>query len=417
MGVALAGGLLVGSAVTVHGDRPKTEPVSAAPDTTADTGSASPPSPTSPTTGVPTPTTVVPRPDTVTLAFAGDILPHVAVDDVARRFGAAHGVAYDFAPMFAPLQPILSATDLPLCHLEVPVAPAPEQVSGYPVFGAPAELVAGIASAGYRGCSTASNHSLDKGREGVEATLDTFDRHGLGHVGTARTAEEAATPRVYDAGGVPVAHLSYAYGFNGIPLPTDAPWAANLIEPDRILADARVARAAGAALVVVSLHWGTEGQPGPDAQQQALAPVLTASPDVDLVIGHHAHVVQPIQRINGEFVVFGLGNQLSGQRGLTQLDGLTVIATASRGAGGRYAVTAVEAVPTWMDKSAWRVLPITAALADPATPDDLRADLVASYQRTVAVLRQPGRIAGLTVDPLPAGRRASAQPAGRAAVG
>ena len=394
--LALAGAAFVGGAVGIQADRPGADPVAT---TRPDAG----PSLAPPTTAAPSPPTTAAGPETITLAFAGDILTHGPVNAAARGFGAGSGAAYDYTPMFAPLAAILSGTDLALCHLEVPLAPTPGQTSGYPVFGAPGELIAGIASAGYRGCSMASNHALDKGVAGIQATLDTFDRYGLGHTGTARTADEAATPRMYDVRGAQVAHLSYSYGFNGIPPPPDAPWAANPIDAPRIVADAAQARAAGADLVVVSLHWGTEGQAAPDAQQQALASVLAASPDIDLLVGHHAHVVQPVQRINGKFVIFGLGNQLSNQRSPTQLDGLTAIATATRDATGRYAVTAVEAVPTWMDKSGWRVLPVTATLADPSAPAELRHELVASYQRTMATLTGAGPVDGLTAAPLPPG--------------
>ena len=394
--LALVGAAVVGGAVGIQADRPGADPVAT---TRADAG----PSLAPPTLAAPSPPTTAAGPETITLAFAGDILTHGPVNAAARGFGAGSGAAYEYAPMFAPLAAILSGTDLPLCHLEVPLAPTPEQISGYPVFGAPGELIAGITSAGYRGCSTASNHALDKGVAGIQATLDTFDRHGLGHAGTARTADEAATPRIYDVRGVHVAHLSYSYGFNGIPPPPDAPWAANPIDAPRIVADAGQARAAGADLVVVSLHWGTEGQAAPDTQQQALAPVLTASADIDLLVGHHAHVVQPIQRINGKFVIFGLGNQLSNQRSPAQLDGLTAIVTATRDSTGRYAVSAVEAVPTWMDKSGWRVLPVTSTLADPSAPAGLRQQLVESYQRTMATLTGAGPVEGLTTAPLPVG--------------
>jgi Bacterial capsule synthesis protein PGA_cap len=394
--LALAGAALVGGAAGIQPDRPATDPIAT---TRPDAG----PSPAPPTTAAPSPPITAAGPETISLALAGDILTHGPVNAAAARFGAASGTAYEYAPLFAPLAAILSGTDLPLCHLEVPLAPTPEQISGYPVFGAPGELIAGIRSAGYRGCSTASNHALDKGVAGIQATLDTFDRHGLGHAGTARTADEAAIPRIYDVRGAQVAHLSYSYGFNGIPPPPDAPWAANPIDAPRIVADAAQARAAGADLVVVSLHWGTEGQAAPDAQQQTLAPMLTASADIDLLVGHHAHVVQPIQRINGKFVIFGLGNQLSNQRSPAQLDGLTAIATATRDATGRYAVTAVEAVPTWMDKSGWRVLPVTSTLADPSAPAGLRQLLVASYQRTMATLTGAGPVEGLTAAPLPPG--------------
>jgi Bacterial capsule synthesis protein PGA_cap len=394
--LALAGAALVGGAAGIQPDRPATDPIAT---TRPDAG----PPPAPPTTAAPSPPITAAGPETISLAFAGDILTHGPVNAAAARFGAASGTAYEYAPLFAPLAAILSGTDLPLCHLEVPLAPTPEQISGYPVFGAPGELIAGIRSAGYRGCSTASNHALDKGVAGIQATLDTFDRHGLGHAGTARTADEAAIPRIYDVRGAQVAHLSYSYGFNGIPPPPDAPWAANPIDAPRIVADAAQARAAGADLVVISLHWGTEGQAAPDAQQQTLAPMLTASADIDLLVGHHAHVVQPIQRINGKFVIFGLGNQLSNQRSPAQLDGLTAIATATRDATGRYAVSAVEAVPTWMDKSGWRVLPVTSTLADPSAPAGLRQQLVASYQRTMATLTGAGPVEGLTAAPLPPG--------------
>ena len=271
------------------------------------------------------------------------------------------------------------------------------------MFGAPPELVAGVGAAGYDGCSTASNHTLDQGLDGIKATLDTFDFARLGHTGSARSAQEAATPRIYSVKGVKVANLSYAYGFNGYRLPAGAPWAANQIDPNRILADARRAAAAGAQLVVVSLHWGTENVHAPNAEQRTLAPVLTASPDIDVLIGHHAHVVQPIEWINGKPVVFGLGNQLSNQLRTEQRDGLTVVLTAQPGAGGRYRVTGLKAVPTYMDSVGWRVLPIPQALADPATAPALRDALRASYERTMATVQASGPVLGLTADPTPTG--------------
>lgn len=381
------------------------EPATATPSKAGSTrpGAGTVPGPTGrpPSSTAPAPT--APVADPITLAFAGDLLPHMPLNRAAATFGRAVGRPYDYAPMLAPLQPIVGGADLALCHLEVPIAPSPDRVRGYPVFGAPPELVAGVASAGYDGCSTASNHTLDQGLDGIKATLDTFDVAHLGHTGSARSAQEAATPRIYSVKGVKVASLSYAYGFNGYRLPAGAPWAANQIDPNRILADAHAARAAGARLVVVSLHWGTENLHAPNAEQRALAPVLTASPDIDVLIGHHAHVVQPIEWINGKPVVFGLGNQLSNQTRTEQRDGLTVVLTAQPGDGGRYHVTGLKAVPTYMDGLGWRVLPIPQTLADPATAPALRAALRASYDRTMATVQASGPVLGLTADPLPLG--------------
>lgn len=363
---------------------------------------------TSPSTSTTVPpsttTTVPPGPAAITLAFGGDVLLHGPVNDQAAAYGATAGVPYDYGPMFTPLAGVVGGADLALCHMEVPVSPD-GRITSYPSFGSPAEVVAGVAAAGYDGCSTASNHSLDRGFAGVTATLDSFDANALGHAGTARTAEEGAAIRTYDVQGVAVAHLSYAYGFNGYQLPADAPFAANLIDPARIRADADRAVAQGAQLVVVSLHFGNEYQHEPSAyQREVVADILTSS-DIGLVVGHHAHVVQPIGFVDQRFVVWGLGNQLSNQTQAPRTDGLTVVVTAEPGARGpqhSWIVTGVEAVPTWVDRPSFRVLPVVEALADPATPPALRADLLASYDRTASIALAE-RPRGVTIAPRPAG--------------
>jgi len=333
----------------------------------------------------------------LTLAFGGDLLPHLPLVRVAQQHGAATGVPYDFGPLLAPLAPVVSGVDLALCHLEVPLVADGQQVTGYPSFHAPRELAGAVAGAGYDGCSTASNHSLDGGLPGIIATLDTFDVLGLGHTGTARNAAEAATPRTYEVRGARIAHLSYTYGFNGYALPEGAPWAANGLDPARVATDAAAARAAGAQLVVVSVHWGSEYRAEPDPLQQELAPVLDAIGDVDLVIGHHAHVVQPVERVGDTWVVYGLGNQLSNQGEPERRDGLTVVVTVGGPPGGRLAVRRLEAVPTWVDLATHQVLPVGPTLARPDLDPGLRADLEGSRARTMEVVNRRG--AGLAVRP------------------
>lgn len=332
-----------------------------------------------------TTTTTAPPDVAITLAFGGDILTHMPVNASAA---AAGGGAHDFAPLLDGLAPVVGGVDLALCHLEVPIAGDGQAITGYPSFHAPPEVIDGIAAVGYDGCSTASNHSLDAGMTGLVATLDRFDRVGLGHVGTARSAEEGAAPRIYDVGGQRIAHLSYSYGFNGYQLPADAPWAADLIDPDRIAADAAAARAAGAQLVVVSVHWGTEYRHDPDAQQEAWADAITAGADVDLVIGHHAHVVQPIEQVNGTWVVYGLGNQLSNQAEAPRRDGLTVVVRVGGPPGGPLSVTGIEAVPTWVVLDGHRVIPTVPSLRREGT--EASGDLDASLARTMEVVNARG---------------------------
>lgn len=333
-----------------------------------------------------TTTTVVAGPEEITLLFGGDLLPHGPVNNRAATNGAATGVDYDYAPMFEPVRPIIEGADIAICHMEVPSAPDGEQVTSYPSFGAPPELVDGAHAAGYDGCSTASNHSLDRGQAGLARLLEQFDARGMEHAGTARSQEEAETTTIYDVDGVRVANLSYAYDFNGYRLPDDAPWAANRIDVDAIQAAASQARADGADLVVLSLHFGNEYQHDPSDYQRDVVDQLLPSDDISVIIGHHAHVVQPIERVEGTFVVWGLGNQVSNQSELPRRDGLMVRLDAARDEAGDWSVATVEAIPTFVDLSTYEIHPVVEALADPATPAGLRDQLSASYDRTAEVL-------------------------------
>mgnify|MGYP001235215736 CR=1 FL=1 len=280
-------------------------------------------------TSVPTPTpdavtpspTPSPTPDPdaeFTIVAAGDVLTHQPVVSSATRGGTI-----DFAPLLEPLAPWVQGADLALCHLEVPVAPAGSRPSGYPVFGAPVEVVAGLAAQGWDGCSTASNHSVDRGFAGVVATLDALDAAGLGHVGTARSQVEAMAPQVYTlerAGQtITVAHLAATYGTNGMPVEPDKPWSVTRIDVPTLVEQARAARTAGADLVVASVHCCVEYQTEPTAEQAQIAQEIADSGAVDLYIGHHAHVPQPVVRLEGGpdgtgmWVAYGLGNFLSNQ--------------------------------------------------------------------------------------------------------
>ncbi|WP_420717927.1 CapA family protein [Streptomyces sp. H34-S4] len=251
-----------------------------------------------------------------TLVGTGDIIPYPSIiqraaDDSAERGG------YDFRKIFAGVKPIVSAADLAICHHEIPYGRPGGPYTGYPLFKAPHQLADALADSGYDSCSTASNHTLDDGYDGLVRVLDNLDRVGIRHVGSGRSAEEAKAPALLEAGGAKVAQLDYTYGTNGVPLPAGKPWAVNLIDQERIVSDARAARAAGANVAVLSVHWGSEWQTAPDQQQLDLAQALTASrgadglPDIDLILGTHNHVPQPYEKVNGTWVVYGMGDQVA----------------------------------------------------------------------------------------------------------
>jgi poly-gamma-glutamate synthesis protein (capsule biosynthesis protein) len=293
----------------------------------------------------------LPQGRTLTIAATGEILPHPSVVQFAKAAARGPGTRYDFAPLFRPLVPLVSAADLAICHLEVPVAPAGTPLSGYPDFGIPAEVADGIHATGWDRCSTASNHANDRGSKGLAATLDALDRAHVGHSGTARTAHEASAAPLTIAHGVRVAQLAYTWGFNGTPVAK--PWMANVIDPVRILADAARARKAGARVVIVSLHWGTEYQ-GVSADQRALAERLLASPDVDLIIGHGPHVLQPVERLHGKYVLFSVGNLVANQGAskAATYDGVVVTIKFTVDTKGRAHADAPHVHPTRYDNTA-----------------------------------------------------------------
>jgi Bacterial capsule synthesis protein PGA_cap len=277
------------------------------------------------------------------IAVSGDLLIHGPVSAQALAYG--NGERYQFRPMLEQVRQIVRRADLGICHLEQPLTSGIPQ--GEPVFQAPQGLAGAIAWTGWDACSTASNHSLDAGVEGIDFTLKRLDRVGVAHSGTnsSPTAPRAA---MLKAKGVEVALLAYTDLIPGL-TPPEEDWRLNMAEPKRMLADARRARRDGADVVLVSLHWGIEYQHEPSGFQRKVARRLTASPDVTAVIGQHVHVVQPIKRVNGKPVVFGEGNLLSNQTANCcppeSQDGMVVILHVRAGPEG-VSVTKVRYVPT-----------------------------------------------------------------------
>ncbi len=336
---------------------------------------------------------------TLTVLGAGDVLIHPEVWQQAQRDAGAGG--FDFFPMFRPVSKTVAGADLALCHMETPLAAPGGPFAGYPAFSAPPQVLQGVKRAGFDGCSTASNHSIDKGEAGVVRTIEAFDAAGLGHTGTFRSAAEASTPKIYPVRGVKVAHLSYALGFNGLNRPAGKEWLANRIEPAKILAMAKRARQAGAEIVVLSMHWGTEYQHEPNADQRDVAKVLLASPDIDAILGHHAHVVQPIEKIGGKWVVYGMGNQLArhSQPIDENREGIMARLTFTEEAPKRWKVTTIEAIPTWVELAPdVRLVEPVRVLADPTTTAARRSTCEAVLDRIREHLFTRGaRKAGLVV--------------------
>ncbi|HEX4727080.1 MAG TPA: CapA family protein [Jatrophihabitans sp.] len=335
---------------------------------------------------------------------SGDVLIHPPLWQQAAADAQAEGhPGYDFSSIYRSIAADVRTADVATCELETPLAPPTGPFSGWPDFNAPPQVLTALKADGYTSCTTASNHTLDQGYAGVARTLTELDAAGLRHTGSARSAAEAARPLIETtSSGVKVAQLAYAFGFNGIELPADQPWLANLTSVPTILAAAHRARLAGADIVVLSMHWGTEYQHQPTAEQRSQARALLASPDIDVILGDHVHVVQPFEQFNGKWVAYGMGNQIS--RHANPIDdsreGVMPRFTFTESGSHRWRVTRVEAIPTWMQLTPQlRLIDLPRALADPATTPAERTTYQNARSHIAAYLNALGATShGLVID-------------------
>ena len=300
--------------------------------------------------------------DQVTVVATGDVLLHERLWTTAKRDG--DNGRWDFAPLMSSVKPLVQKADLAIAHLETPLARAGGPYHGYPLFQGPPQIATALKQTGYDLCTTASNHSFDGGAAGVDRTLDTLDRVGLKHAGTARSRAEAEQITIVDVGGVKVASLSFTFGFNGLPYPNGETWRAGTISARTIKLKAQEARDRGAELVLVSCHWGTEYSNKLNDQQREIGPQLLADSNIDLVIGHHAHVVQPMQEIDGKWVAYGLGNLVAAHREPNSIkaEGLLASFTFTR-SGDRWKTEAEYAPLLMTDDLPVRVLDVRRELA------------------------------------------------------
>ena len=334
---------------------------------------------------------------TLSVIAGGDILTENAVVTAAAGFAAGTGSRYDFAPVFAPVAPILRSADLAICHAEIPIGRPGQRpgVYGRSPFGgnlllAPYELAAGLADSGFDRCSTASNHSNDLGAGGIVSTLDAFDDSGITHVGTARNPMEAVDT-VFTVNGVRVAHLSTTRYGN-----TVSPSSAWLLNGPTAASDvaARVAsvRTSGAEIVIVSVHLSKEMLPTPIPADRAFVTELTALASVDLVVQHGPHVIQPVEIVNGAIVYWSVGNFTSGMgvpgtgRYADQrtLDGLLAAVRFTEASPGDFDA-AVSTVLICSERSSRTVHAPISELATPGQEPRLRTELTACVDRSLPV--------------------------------
>jgi len=348
---------------------------------------------------LPTAVRMDPPPRSFSVAAVGDWLSEGLVNRVAAGL-AADGVRYAHEPLLRPVAPLLQSVDLAICHMETPIGLPGAKAglvgtspSGTSLIAAPYEVAGDLARAGFDRCSTASNHSNDLGVAGISQTLNALDAVGISHTGTARSQEEVGFD-VFEVSGVAVAHMSYALNSN-TGWPSEGWRLDKAVNASEVVNDVAAARSAGAEVVIVSLHVYVEMQSGPTVADRALVQAITSQADVDLVVIHGPHVVQPFEWVNATPVYWSLGNFMSamGQpdRGrysdTRTLDGLMATVRFTEQADGSWSAEPFTVLLCNVTGS-HKVYPGLTTLADPATSPALRAQLRACIDRTLPVVAE-----------------------------
>ena len=313
----------------------------------------------------------------VKLAAIGDILVSGSVyRDAHKKDG------YDFTSMFEEVKPFLSAADLAIANQETMLGGTELGLSEYPRFNSPKEMGTALQKAGIDVMTLANNHTLDRGEKAILNTLDHLDKLGVINVGANRSAEDQARVRTVEKNGITFSFLAYTYGTNGIPLPKDKPYLVNLIDKEKMKKDIEKAKELS-DVIVVSLHFGNEYERMPNQTQKELAQFL-ADQGVQIVIGHHPHVLQPVSWLTGAngnqtFVAWSLGNFISGQDGkYKEVGGIVGIDVVKKVKGDLMTIELKEPtfLPTFCYKKNYRNYKIKPlAQVNPQTYEEIKAHM------------------------------------------
>jgi hypothetical protein len=249
--------------------------------------------------------------DYLTIVAVGDNLIHEPI----IRAGFVNG-SYSFDSMYEKVREYILPADIAFVNQETVLVNKDLGYSGYPLFGSPREIGTALAATGFNIINHATNHIMDKGEAGILSSMDFWDSYeGIQYLGIHRSEEDRTTQRVIiSKNNFKVGFLSYTYGTNAIPLPRGKFWLVSLIEREKMAADIQALRPL-CDYLVVSMHWGDEYKLDYNKEQEKLATFL-AEQKVDLVIGHHPHVIEPmaiIKRSDGGSmpVFYSLGNFFS----------------------------------------------------------------------------------------------------------
>jgi len=310
------------------------------------------------------------RDPSITLSAIGDILIHDRVYEVAET-----DKGYDFMPFLENVAPYLDDTTITFANQESIIGGEEIGLSNYPAFNSPYEVGDALKKVGVDIVSMANNHTLDRGEQAIQNAITHWDDIDMLYTGSYKDQADRDDIRVMDTqAGISVAFLAYTYGTNGITVPSGKEYLVNFIDEETMETDIALAKEK-ADVVILSLHFGIEYEPLPSEEQQDLVQ-FAADEEVDIVLGHHPHVLQPIEWVEGTegnetLAVYSLGNFLSGQEGLDrQIGGIfkCTITKVEEDGEERIDISALQFMPTYIEYGEWEPTPMF-ELTDQELPD------------------------------------------------
>ena len=361
---------------------------------------------------------------TATIAATGDILMHMPVVNTGLQTDGS----YDFSSIFRYLEPYSSGVDYAIANLETTLCGTENgyPYHGYPNFNCPDEIAYGAADAGFDMLLTANNHSYDTGLVGYKRTVQIVNEAGMEHLGTRTSADEPKYS-VVEINGIKIGMLCYTYAYSvdskGSPSLNGMPHIAetgicNYFHSDsldlfygEVDGYLQEMEAQGAEATMMFIHWGVEYHTSPNEEQKAIAQKL-CDLGIDVIVGGHPHVVQPVDLIQSTVdpehktvCLYSMGNAVSNQRqgNLTQItsahteDGVFFSVTFSKYSDGTVRLEGADLIPCWVNRHAtygkteYNILPLDVSTREEwqSLYDLGETSLDAaqrSYDRTIAIV-------------------------------
>ena len=277
----------------------------------------------------------------VSLIAVGDNLIHNTLIDSGKKEDGT----YNYESLYKNFEKYISTPDIAIINQETMLGGSDFDYSGYPLFNSPWELGEAAINAGFDIFTCATNHSMDIGSKGIEQELKFFEKHPeVVHVGTNASEEDYNKVVYYEKNSIKFAILNYTYGTNGISLPDDKQWIVNMMDKEKIKKDVEEAKQ-NADVIIALPHWGTENSMTVSDYQKEYAQYF-CSLGVDIIIGTHPHVLEPVEWITDEksgnktLVYYSIGNFISHQTNPNQLLGGMAEITVERKDGNIQITTA-----------------------------------------------------------------------------